>query len=976
MPRYNEFLYNSGALYGDSSKLVFNAEPMVATAIDYSSVTITYIVPSGGIEGYVGFRVVRSQDGYPETEEDGVTIYEVLGLDITPDGNPIVDNNALWIPEGGLADGATAPTLQEGQFVYYKAWILKTPADTWIPAGQCYTLVPKRHTLALGGLGVKSVLSGSTMVDQPINLGEASTTHDRFMSYIPQVFTSITNSPLDEINSDGYDPITDKTGAVGNTLLSSFLSAFSFTVDEMMTFAANSLPAKSGQITSPELLSIQSEQFNIAQDSLLVSKTQKRLVRDSIKTYALKGTLKGFKTFVENTTNYSAVITESRNKILGHENSTFDAKGWDYGADSYGYPVVDWVATSDAAQLSLDEAETIPTVDSAIDKNYCLKIITSTTNAAISYGSNSPILHGIPVVGGVQYVLSFQAKRQTSPSISGTATAVVTWYDSKEQIVATTDLPSSTVATLTTSFSRFNFSWVAPIGARYASIKITFSSAQTYYLDMVMFNEAIYSEITGASGTGTTVTYQGDNSFAVGDVVSIRGVVPSSYNLSNATITSVSSSSNGKQNGFTVTNAATGTFVSGGMVSKIEASPTYSEARSVRIFLNPSNTNYMVNPSFEGSGAGWTATNCITSAVSIGSGALYSGPIGARTSAYKLRITPTGSSAIDFHTSVGSATPGDVLPQNVNYTFSVYIRSSSSTPLTLTGGLKFGANTNLITNYSFETDTSDWYSVISTSVVSLLTGAGVSGLNALSLKTHGAAIDGIYYAPASEITVTPGFSYTFSVYASQDGGNYGSQDFQAHIDWYSATGFLSTSSGATVTPDFDGGYTVVNVAATAPAGAVSAIPSIRSTTSTHADDLFYFDNAVFNVTSVKDLVLTSDWQRVTTTIWAAESEIPTSLNVHITGVLPTGTYLEIDAAQLEVGVKPTDYFDGSMIDSGCAWVLGSANSTTSRSVKYANQSYRVARLLDTIKDFLPINTPWLLDYYDNAVSDHLHSGIS
>ena len=133
---------------------------------------------------------------------------------------------------------------------------------------------------------------------------------------------------------------------------------------------------------------------------------------------------------------------------------------------------------------------------------------------------------------------------------------------------------------------------------------------------------------------------------------------------------------------------------------------------------------------------------------------------------------------------------------------------------------------------------------------------------------------------------------------------------------------------------------------------------------------------MFTCKYFKDLVLTSDWQRVSFTVWAGQSSTPTSLEIHITGALPTGTYLEIDAAQLEVGVKPTDYFDGSMVDSGCAWVIGSANSTTSRSVKYANQSYRVARLLDTIKDFLPINTPWVLDYYDNALSDHLYSGIS
>jgi hypothetical protein len=72
------------------------------------------------------------------------------------------------------------------------------------------------------------------------------------------------------------------------------------------------------------------------------------------------------------------------------------------------------------------------------------------------------------------------------------------------------------------------------------------------------------SNITNVSGDGTTITYTAANNFSTGDKVTIYGVNPSAYNLSNATIASASSSQ------FTITNAATGSFVSGGQAFKTE----------------------------------------------------------------------------------------------------------------------------------------------------------------------------------------------------------------------------------------------------------------------------------------------------------------------------------------------------------------------------------------------------------------------
>jgi hypothetical protein len=73
--------------------------------------------------------------------------------------------------------------------------------------------------------------------------------------------------------------------------------------------------------------------------------------------------------------------------------------------------------------------------------------------------------------------------------------------------------------------------------------------------------------ITNVVGTGTVVTYTASNTFKAGDVVKITGVSPSGYNFNNATIATASPTQ------FTVNNAATGTYVSGGIAQPIK---TYS----------------------------------------------------------------------------------------------------------------------------------------------------------------------------------------------------------------------------------------------------------------------------------------------------------------------------------------------------------------------------------------------------------------
>ena len=77
-------------------------------------------------------------------------------------------------------------------------------------------------------------------------------------------------------------------------------------------------------------------------------------------------------------------------------------------------------------------------------------------------------------------------------------------------------------------------------------------------LDPWMSGVATTHSITGASGDGTTVTYTSNHLFSIGQRVTVTGVTPTAYNISNAIVTATTSTS------FKILSNATATYTSGG----------------------------------------------------------------------------------------------------------------------------------------------------------------------------------------------------------------------------------------------------------------------------------------------------------------------------------------------------------------------------------------------------------------------------
>jgi hypothetical protein len=102
---------------------------------------------------------------------------------------------------------------------------------------------------------------------------------------------------------------------------------------------------------------------------------------------------------------------------------------------------------------------------------------------------------------------------------------------------------------------------------------ITIDQGADFYIDYIYTQPAT---ITNISSNGTTVTFTAANGFTNGQIVSINGVLPSQYNLQNVTIATASTTQ------FTVTNGATGNYISGGLALSPANLTGYTAAMQLR----------------------------------------------------------------------------------------------------------------------------------------------------------------------------------------------------------------------------------------------------------------------------------------------------------------------------------------------------------------------------------------------------------
>lgn len=149
-----------------------------------------------------------------------------------------------------------------------------------------------------------------------------------------------------------------------------------------------------------------------------------------------------------------------------------------------------------------------------------------------------------------------------------------------------------------------------------------------WYIDFIYTQPAT---ITNIVGNGTTVTFTANNGFTAGQKVSINGVLPSQYNLQDVTIASAGPTV------FTVTNGATGTYISGGIATSPANLTGYTAALQVRSL--PSSPTNVLDLTTSNGGISITAN---AGKVSVHATAAQTGAIDDGVYVYDCEITSQG----------------------------------------------------------------------------------------------------------------------------------------------------------------------------------------------------------------------------------------------------------------------------------------------------------------------------------------------
>lgn len=541
--------------YGEAPRISFSVAPfsafasaelieerdesgkVISTSVSYDTVELSWAPPEGDI---AKIRLVRSQDGWAETEEDGVILWEWSS-----------DSGAQRLETFTDSPSNSALPLVSGRYAYYRMWVLRESSNTWVVAGDSLALVPKPHHT--------STSDGTILVS----------THDKFMDMLPRVFTSENQSPLD---------VVDK-----GSELYRFLQGFSFTLDEIMTLADNVLPEESGRYLSPDVVILKTKSIGLEPEAYISTKNQKRLVRESTYIMANKGTANAVQAYAEALTGLAPIITSSPNLLLSVQDSSF-YKGTGF-----------WQTVGDGA-LSLEQTIIPPSTTlepNAIDTAYCGKLVANTANVAVHNGTQQSNLKGSPIVAGEEYALSFYTQALTT---ANTVVPKILWYDYLGNLIKSSTGTSSTVTA--DSWSKTTFTAVAPgktlsVG-KYAltsnMVTLTVDTTVGYSVGDVVTVYGVAAAVNGdytiTALTGTTLSYAKTAADIAETVVTSGAVVLESNPAAFA--------------GIELKFGSAGTIYLDMIQLADSAITAYYEGRAVDIFLNPKKTNEIKNPSFEG----------------------------------------------------------------------------------------------------------------------------------------------------------------------------------------------------------------------------------------------------------------------------------------------------------------------------------------------------------------------------------------
>lgn len=357
-----------------------------------------------------------------------------------------------------------------------------------------------------------------------------------------------------------------------------------------------------------------------------------------------------------------------------------------------------------------------------------------------------------------------------------------------------------------------------------------------------------YATVTGASATGGVVTYTANNTFATGQLVSITGLSTAAFNLSAVSIATATSTQ------FTVSNAATGTAVTGATATAtattgapVSASRTFSDRAGSPL---PTVTLTAKNAGSWGNQLNVSITDSlVTGYVTV---AVYLG--GSSAGNIVEQWTDVTMKSTDSRYLV------TVINQNSNYITATDLSSSSATPnnnpsLIANQSFTGGTDNNSLTATALSANLNGFDTILNTLILNVPGYTDAATVNAAIAYATGTTrnndifvvIDGVNDTVANQITLAS--SYTNSAFAAV---------YYPQITISDPTAAVGSPSGATKTVGA-GGAVVGLYAKTdasrgvfkAPAGLQARLAGAVSVASVSPTDLGLLNSASAPVNAVR-----------------------------------------------------------------------------------------------------------------------------
>ena len=377
-------------------------------------------------------------------------------------------------------------------------------------------------------------------------------------------------------------------------------------------------------------------------------RNQKKLIRESLRLYKLKGTQLGIQNYVEAVTNYIPTVTLSPNIFLDTQDSSF-TQG-----------VGRWTATNAALTAASDKPG--PTGTNAVDLVYSGRIVTAVAQIAkIARTDNvatitMALAHGLSAGDSVTVAGVVTADFNGVRSIASVPTATTFTYANTAQNVA------EAVATGTvTNCSTIILGKDNPV-TKGTPVKASTPYRFSYYAasdsngnvvaDVTWHNylgAVIGSYVQEAQINGTTGVYQ---RFSM-NLTSPATAVYATYRLIFTT-----------QNSYNIDCI---------QLAPQATATNFDEARGIDIFLDSSKVNIIANPSFETNTNNWTTNSSKTRVADVPPGL----PGG-----YSCRFS--GQNSFSVAVSLNTTPTTYKITEGNTYIFSAYLKASAAKTITAT----------------------------------------------------------------------------------------------------------------------------------------------------------------------------------------------------------------------------------------------------------------------------------------------------